>query len=485
VKLTVERMPESQVRLAIAADESEFAEAMDKAYRKVSREATVPGFRRGKAPRHIIERLYGREVFLEEAHKGLMDDLYRKAVTEADIVPVGNPEVEFVSAEPLEFNVIVPVFPTVDAGDYTSVRVDSLDASIADTEIDAEIEVLRQENSPWVTVADARKPVMGDQVTVDLKLTGEDGEEIQAPIDDAVFVIGESQLFEGLRTTIEDLLVGESGQVTIAFDEDDEAAAERLRGKVITYDVTLKEVKVKSLLELNDEFAVEYGEVDTMEKLRESVLAELHARKTSDQYSSVVASIIQKIGEGASIELPAPMVDDGVEEELGRLRQRLAYQRTSLEAYLRLTGQTEEQFKETLRPSVSERLSSSLVMRKVAELEGIEVSDDDIEAAIAEFIAKSSTPDQMRRIYSEDRYLRSLLRNELFDKRLTDRLIEIATEGRGAVINPFVAPEPVLENVIDAASSVEGAPGESGEAPPVEEVVAESSDEAATGEAER
>jgi trigger factor len=417
----------------------------------------VPGFRKGKAPRHIIERLYGREVFIEEAHKGLMDDLYRQAIKEADVVPVGDPDVEFVNAEPLEFKVVIPVYPTAEPGDYASVRVEPLDASIEESEVDEVIESLRVQTSPWVDITEARKPVEGDQVTVDLKLTGEDGEPFQDPIEDAVFVIGESQLFEGLRTTIEDLQIGESGDVTIAFDDDDQAAAERLRGKAITYNVTLKAIKVRELHELDDDFAKTYGEKETFAELREAVRNDLHQRKTNQQRNEVVNSIIEKIGEGASIEIPAPMIDEAVQEEVGRMRQRLSYQRTTLEAYLRASDQTEDELKEELRPAVTQRLKNSIVLREVAEREGIQVDESDVEQEIDLIIADAPNAEQMRSVYSGDRYMRTVLRNDLFDRRLTDRLIEIATEGRGAVLNGYVAPESSGESspdVIEASAEV-------------------------------
>ena len=441
VKLTVEPMPESHVRLDIAADDSEFAEAMDKAYRKVSREVMVPGFRKGKAPRNVIERLYGREVFIEEAHKGLMDDLYRKAIAEADVVPVGDPDVELVSAEPLEFKVTIPVYPTADPGDYTSIRVEPGDATIEESQVDEVIERLRVQSSPWVDPAEPRKPIEGDQVTVDLKLTGEDGEPFQDPIEDAIFVIGESQLFEGLRTAIQDLSIGESTDVTIAFDDDDEAAAERLRGKAITYTVTLKAVKARELLELDDEFAKTYAEEESLEALRSAVRNDLHQGKTNEARTDVVNTIIEKIGEGATIELPAPMIDDAVVEEINRLRQRLSYQRTTLESYLRVQGQTEDELKVEVRPAVAQRLRNSIILREVAEREGIAVNDEEIEQEIETITAEAPNAEQMRAVYSGDRYMRTVLRNDLFDRRLTDRLIEIATEGRGAVINGYVAPE--------------------------------------------
>jgi len=463
VKLTVERLPESHVRLDIAADDSEFAEAMEKSYRKVSREIQVPGFRKGKAPRHIIERMYGREIFIEEAHKGLMDDLYRKALAESEVIPVGDPEVEYVTAEPLEFKVTIPVYPTIDPGNYADVRVDSIDAAIEEMQVDEVIERLQLRSSPWVDISESRKPAEGDQVTVDLTLTGEDGEGFQEPIEDAVFIIGESQLFEPLRAAIEDLNIGETGDVTIAFEEDDEAAAERLRGKAITYGVMLKSIKMRELLTLDDEFAKTYAEEDSMEALRTAIRNDLHQGKTNESRSEVINTITEKIAEGATIELPAPMIDDAVGEELNRVKQRLSYQRTTLEAFLRANGQSEEEFKEEIRPGVATRLKHSLILREIAEREKIEVTDADIEAEIDGITAGAPNADQMRTVYSGDRYMRTVLRNDLFDKRLTDFLIETATEGRGAVTNGFVAPPKVVDiEVSDAVAAAESeAAGES------------------------
>lgn len=487
MKLTVERLPESHVRLDIAAEETEFAEAMDKAYRKVSRELQVPGFRKGKAPRSIIERLYGRELFVEEAHRGLMDDLYRKAVAEADVTPVGDPEVEFVNAEPLAFKVTIPVYPTVEPGDYASVRVEPKDAAIDESQVDEVLERVRLQASPWVEPAEPRTPKEGDQVTVDLTLTGEDGEAFQDPIEDAVFVIGESQLFEPLRAAIEELNVGESTDVTIVFDEDDEAAAEWLRGKAITYHVTLKSVKQRELPPLDDEFAKTHGDAESMEALREQIRRDLHQGKTNETRAAVVNEIVNKIAEGASIEIPPPMIDDAVTEELNSLRQRLSYQRTTLEAYLRSTEQTEDELREELRPAVTQRLRNSLVLRQVAEREGIEVSDEDLDAEVNDIVAGTPNEEQLRQVYSGDRYMRTVLRNDLFDRRLTDRLIEIATEGRGAVINGYVAPaeastaEAEAPAVLEAEAQVVADAPSADAAPAVETVGTAEPAEAAAG----
>lgn len=436
MKLTVERLPESQVRLDIAAEEAEFAQAVEKAAKKVAREIALPGFRKGKVPRHMIERMYGREVFLEEAGRLIMDDLYRQALKQEELTPVGDPSVEITQMDPVAFTVEVPVFPAVEPGDYASVRVEPQDASIEESDVDEVLQRLRKASSPWVDPAEERAPVEGDQVTLDLSIS-EGGEQFQEPIEDAQFIIGESQLFDELREAVLKLKPGETGEAIITFAEDDEAATEKLRGKTLTYSVTLKGIKARELLEVDDEFAKTYAGEESAEALIAAIRQDLHQARTKEVRSTVLAQIIETVAEGATIEIPAVMVEDSLTEEMGRVRQRLQMQRTSLEIYLRANQQTEEEFREELRPEVARRLRNSLVLREIAERDGIAVSDEEVESEIHDIVSGAANPEQMEKVYSADRYMRSVLRNEMYDERLSDHLIAIATEGRGAVLNGY------------------------------------------------
>jgi trigger factor len=337
----------------------------------------------------------------------------------------------------------VYVYPTIDAGDYTSVRVEPVDASVSEEQVEDVIARMRKSAAEWVDVTDERKPQDGDQVTVDLAITTEDGEPFQEPLTDTQLIIGESQLFEPLRNAIQDLAVDESSEVQIAFDEEDQSATERLRGQAVTYAVTLKAIKERALPELNDEFASTVGGEETVEALRAAIRDDLHQAATNEARNEVLNGIIEKIAEGGTLDVPAPMVDDAVNEEIERLRTRLGYQRTTLEAYLRANKQSEEDLRAEVRPAVTTRLRNSLYLRDVAEREGIKVEDEEIEGEIAELVAASPNPENARKVYETDRYLRTVLGNDLFDRKLSDRLIEIATEGRDAVINPWVKPEPV------------------------------------------
>ncbi|CAN5801437.1 trigger factor [soil metagenome] len=452
MNVTVERIADSQVRLQITADPEEHNQAVDKAYRRISRDINVPGFRKGKAPRTMIERTYGREVFVEEANRDLMDNLYRQAIEQEKIIPVGDPAVESIEPEPLSFVVVIPVYPTIETGDYASVRVDPVDASISDSAVDELLEQLRLEKSPWIDPAEARKPKDGDQVTLDIQIM--DGEEEFQPMnEDAVFVLGETNLLEELRSTIDTLSPGESTSSGILFSKDDDRYAEDdpRRGKTMTYNITLKGIKERDLLPLDDDFAITYGEAESLAELRELVYANLHNERTREARTEAVNAILEKINEQATLDIPGPMVDDAVKERVARLRSRLQYGGASLEAYLRQSNLTEEQLKADIRPAAARDLRTSLIMREIAQNEGIEITDSDIELEIEAITTQTPQANEMREAYFQNQYLRSALRNELFDQRLTDRLIEIATEGRGALINGFVAPEPAEVEAIDAA----------------------------------
>ena len=440
MKLTVERLPESQVKLDIIAEEQEFAEAVDRAARKIAKDIQVPGFRKGKVPRHMIERLYGREVFLEEAGRLIMDDLYREAIESENLTPVGNPSVNIIEVDPIAFTITVPVYPTVEAGDYLAVRAESLDAAIEQSEIDEVISRVQRSSSPWVDPKEPRTATEGDEVTLDLAIM--DGDEpFQDPIEDAQFIIGESDLFDELRTGIETLKPGESTEVQITFAEDNEAAAEQLRGKTLTYQVTLKGIKERELLALDDDFASTYAGEETLEALLAAVRKDLHQGKTRELRGRVLNSVIDQIGAGAGIEIPAVMIDEAVQEEIGRMRQRFQMQRSSLEAYLRSNGQSLDELAVELRPSVATQLRNSLALREVATREGIDVTDEEMEAEIEAIVAEAPDPDKMRTVYGADRYLRNVIKDEIFNERLSDRILEIATEGKGAVTNAYVPEE--------------------------------------------
>ena len=451
----MERLPESRVQIEITAEEEESAEAMRRAVRKVGNQITLPGFRKGKAPKAMIEQMYGPEVFLEEANRFLMSDLYRQALEREDLVPVGDPSVDISSNEPLSFTVVVPVYPEIDPGAYQDVRIEPVDAAVDDAAVDELIEALRKSHSPWIDPQNeglqvgagleltpkSRLPRDGDQVTIDYTVQ-EEGTDVEEPVVDAVFVLGESGLLEPIEDALKGLRVGETTGFSVPFAEDDESIDESLRGKTLNYSVTLKGLKERDLLPLDDDFAKTAGDVDTLDELRTNLREELHQTRTAEARREALSQIIAKMAEGATIELPEPMIDRAVEEDLGRLRGRLSQQGVPLEAYLRAVGQSEDDLRQEMRPAAQERLRTSLLLRTIAEREGIAVGDDDVDAAVERIsvAAQTSEQPQQAEAFARSDYVRGMLQSELFERQLTDRLEEIATEGRGAVVNAWTAP---------------------------------------------
>lgn len=458
VKLTVERLPESRVQLDITAEDDEFKKGMDRAYRRVSNQVTIPGFRRGKAPRGVIERVYGREIVVEEAHRQMMTDLYRRALEDEAIVPVGDPEVEILAAEPLAFKVTVPVYPTIDPGPYPEARVEPIDATVDEAAVDEVIERLRKAHSPWVDPPEGnlevgadlvlerkgRTPTEGDQVILDYRVRDGD-EEIGEPVEDATFVLGESNLLPRLQEEIEKLRSGESSEFAVSFADDDETIDPERRGKSYTYAMTLKSLKERELVALDDDFAKTVAEVDSMDALRQAVRDDIHQGKTADARSDILNQVIERMAETATIDLPAPMVEQAVDDDLKAFQNQLLQRRSSLEEYLRLTGQSETDLRQELRPAAHRRLRNSLLLREIANREEIAVDDAEVDTELERLTTASASggadADRLRDFYRGD-YFRGVLRGDLFERRITERLIEIATDGRGAVINGWVEPEP-------------------------------------------
>lgn len=471
MRVTVEKKPQSAVTLDIQAEPEEFGEAMEQAFRRISRRVQIPGFRPGRAPRFIIEQRIGRDAIVEEAQRQIMDDLYRQALDQEEIVPVSEPVVDIYQAEPVGFKVDVEVYPKVDLGDYTAVRVEPREVNVTDEDVDRSLKDLQRANSLWVTPETPRSPLEGDQVSLDLTVT-QDGEPFQEPLKEGVFVLGESNLFPQIEEALKQLKPGESAEFDITFAEDDEKVNPDIRDKTLHYQVTLNEVKQRELPEIDDDLAKTVGEFETIDDLRADLRATLLRTRALEARSEVVNEAVRALAENAAVMVPSSMIDRQVDDEVERLRTRLSQQGSSLDEYLRFAGKTLEQFEAEERPEAEERLRNSLVLESFAKAEGIEVSEDDLAAEIDRLTTPSENQEQMREIYSSP-YFRGLIGEELASRKITDRLIEVVTEGRGAVTGegadaltePEVeAGEPASDEEAQgpaaAASTAEGAPSE-------------------------
>jgi len=474
LKVTVARNAGSVVELDIAADEDEFAKAMNQAYRRIVRDINIPGFRKGKAPRHIVERMVGKEALIEEAGMGMMDELYRDALTQEGLVPVAEPEVNVTEVYPIAFHVSVQVYPEVTLGDYLSVRVEPREVNLEDDAIDETIETLRKNVAEWIDLDEERKPETGDQVTIDM-IVYEGDDVFQDPAEDMPWVLGEAGMFEALEDAIKDMAVGERTELTLAFDDDDETVAPEVRGKSLRYDMTLKGIKVRDLPEVDDEFAAKVGGLESVDLLREEVRKDLLRNMVNEAQTEVMNEIVNEMAEISEVDVPEAMVDSEVENQITQTRSRLAQSGMDLETFLQMSQKTEDDLRGEIREDAARRVRNSLVLQKITETEDLTVTPADIEAEIDKMTAGMENPERMRSIYESD-YFRERLESEIQDRKITERILEIATEGRGAITGEGAElaneePEEAEEQIIDVETSVdddvdaEAADSEVGEEP--------------------
>ena len=431
VKVTVEKRPQSSVLLDIAADPEEFGKAMDRAFRKINQQVRIPGFRPGKAPRGLLEQRVGREVLVEEAQREIMDRLYQEALEQEKLSPVSEPEVDVYQDEPLAFRVEVQVYPEVDLDDYQSIRVEPREVTVSDEDVEAVLKDLQQQHGVWIEPQEPRRPQDGDQATIDLRALL-DGEPFQEPVEDMPFEVGAGVLLPQIEEQVRSLLPGESTEFDVTFAEDDERANPDLRGKTLHYQLTLKELKERELPEIDDEFATTVGDYGSLDELRAAIRQDLLRQRATDAQNAVVNEAIDQLAERASIEVPPAMVDHELEHEIDDLRQELSREGSSLEEFLRFGNRTLEDYKEEIRPEVERRVRRSLALEAFAKAEGVEVTEEDLDAEIERLTAGSADAEQMREIYHTP-YIQQMLAGELGNRKLTDRLIEIVTDGKGAV----------------------------------------------------
>lgn len=432
VKVTVEQQPKSSVILDIVADDDEFKQAVNRAFRRVNELVNVPGFRPGKAPRQLVEQRVGRDLIVQEAHREVMDDLYRRALEQEDIVPVSDPEVDVYQDEPVGFKVTIQVYPKVDLGDYSTISVEPREVNATEEEVEDVIQNLRKQQSTWVEPDEPRAPVEGDQVILDFEVY-EGDEEFHEPVVGADFVLGEGPLFKQIEEAVKFLQPGADAEFDINFDEDDEEVPEQIRGKTLHYKVKLQEVKSRELPEVDEEFLRSINEeYSTIEDLREAIRKDLLQNKVQQSRDEFLDEAFEKFAELASLEVPDGLVDRELEREYQQLGERLGQQGMSMDEYLRMTQKTESDIQSEMRPDVANRVRNSLVLEAFGEAEGVEVTDEDINAEIETMVGDNEQAEQMKELYQSD-YFKNMLRSQLENRKITEHLIEHVSGGVGAI----------------------------------------------------
>ena len=377
MSLQVEKLEGNMAKLTIEASAEDFEKALDTAYQKNKGKIALPGFRKGKAPRAMIEKMYGKEVFYEDAANTLIPSAYAKAVDECEEEIVSQPTIDVVQAEagkPFIFTAEVALKPEVTLGKYKGVEVEAIDVTVTDEDVNAAIDRERENNARTVTVED-RAVKEKDVVTLDFEgfvdgvaFEGGKGENYPLTIGSKTFIPG-----------FEDQLVGaelnKEVEVNVTFPEDYQA--EELAGKAAVFKCTVKEIKEKQLPELDDEFASEVSEFETLAEYKEDVKKNLTEKKEAEAKNQKEQKVIDAIIADAKMDIPEAMVVSQQRQMAEVFAQRLQMQGLSIDQYFQFTGLTKETFLAQMKPQAENRIKTRLVLEAVAAAENMVVSDEE------------------------------------------------------------------------------------------------------------
>ena len=371
-----EKLEKSRVALTIEASAEEFEAAVNKAYLKMRGKINVPGFRVGKAPRKIIEKMYGEEVFYEEAVNIILPDAYEDAIKEQKLDVVGYPEVELESCtkDGVVFKCTVAVYPEVKLGQYKGLEAPKAEVKVAAADVNARLKEMADRNSRLVSVERAVKK--GDTADIDFEgfdngvaFDGGKGENFDLEIGSGSFVPGFEEQLIGMKA-------GEEKDIDITFPEN---YAPELAGKPVVFHVKVNEVKVKEVPAVDDEFAKDVSEFDTLKELKADIKKKMTAERTEAAQRAFEDVLMAKVAEGVEAEIPHEMVELQAERMMEQFKQQLAAQGIPFDQYLKMTGTTEADFRKQSDGPAAEQVKMDLAVEAIIKAEGLEATDEDVE----------------------------------------------------------------------------------------------------------
>lgn len=384
MSLQVENLEKNMAKLTIEVSADDFDKAMEKAYHKNKNKINVQGFRKGKAPRAMIEKMYGAGIFYEDAANIVIPDAYEKAAEESKLEIVSQPNIDVVQIEKGKsfiFTAEVAVKPEVTLGEYKGVQVEKKAAEITEEEIEKELDRVREQNARTITVED-RPAQDKDTAVIDFEgfvdgVAFEGGKGENHPL-----TLGSHSFIEGFEEQLVGKNIGEDIEVNVTFPENYQA--KELQGKPALFKVKIKEIKAKELPQLDDEFAQDVSDFETMAEYREDIKKNLLERKEKQFQNEKEEAVVAKIVENAQMEIPDPMVDAEVRQMADDFARRIQSQGLTIEQYFQFTGLDAKKFVEQMKPQALKRIESRLVLEAVVKAENIVASDEDIEKEISD-----------------------------------------------------------------------------------------------------
>lgn len=403
MSVQVEKLEKSMAKLTIEVPAKELDLALDKAYKKNRNKIAMPGFRKGKAPRAMIEKMYGAEIFFEDAANILVPDAYEDAAKESGLEIVSQPEIaveQIEKGQPFIFTATIAVKPEVTLGEYKGIEVGSKKAEVTDEEIEEEINKVRENNSRMITIED-RAVEDGDTVTIDFD-GYVDGEQFEGGMaEDYSLIIGSHTFIDNFEEQLIGKNIGDDVEVNVTFP--DQYQAEELRNKEALFKVKINGIKMKELPDVDDEFAQEVSDFDTLDEYKEDLKKKLLENKEAALKREKEEEVVGAIIENAQMDIPDPMVDAQTQQMTQEFAQRLQSQGLSLEQYMQLTGMTPQKMLEELKPQALKRIQSRLVLEAVVAAENIEASEEDFDKEIENMAEMyKMEADKLRDLVGED-----------------------------------------------------------------------------------
>ena len=382
MSLAVEKLEGSLAKLTIEVPAEELDKAIKDAYNKNKHRFSIPGFRKGKVPQHLIEKMYGPEIFYEDAANELINEHYPEEVENCEEEIVSRPEIDVEQLEkgkPFIFTAVVALKPEIKLGEYKGVEVEKQDTTVSDEDVDKELERVRKENGRKVDVTD-RAAKLEDEVNIDFE-GFIDGEAFEGGKGEGhKLVLGSHSFIDTFEDQIVGKNIGDEFDVNVTFPE--EYHAENLAGKPAVFKVKLNAITETELPELDDEFAEEVSEFDTLEAYKADIKKTLEFRKESAAKRAKQEAAIEKIAEAAEVDIPEQMIKYYQENMFNEMTQNLRYQGLDMNMYLKMMKTSKETMLENIKPDAIARIKNSLALDKIAELEGIVASDEDVEEEI-------------------------------------------------------------------------------------------------------
>ncbi|KJS12330.1 MAG: trigger factor [Desulfotomaculum sp. BICA1-6] len=426
MKATAEKLENNEVLLDVEVDASQLDQAMEQAYRKLVKTVNVPGFRKGKVPRMVFENFVGKAALYNEAVEIVVPEAYMQAVQETKVEPVAQPKVELVQVEegkPVKFKATIKVKPEVTLGQYAGLQVSKPVLEVADQDVENELKKLQDRHAQLVNLEEGSVE-QGDIAIIDFVGRKDDVEFEGGKGDDYSLEIGSGTFVPGFEDQLVGAKIGGSTEITVTFPE--EYPNEDLKGQEVVFSVTVKSVKRKEISALDDEFAKDVSEFDTIEELKADILNKLKEEAEQKAKHQVNNEAVKKAVENAEVDIPEEMVDLRLLEMMDNMENRLQAQGLDMEKYLKYTNSTVDDLKNSLRDDAARGVKTTLVLETIAKDEDIVVGDEDLDQEIARMAGHyQQEPEVLRKILEGQNQL-DFIRESLMQQKTIEFIAEKA-----------------------------------------------------------